>query len=47
MATVTVAPGSGFCPGVKRAAELLVRELEAGSKVFCLGELIHNRPYNE
>ena len=30
MATVTVAPGSGFCPGVKRAAELLERELEAG-----------------
>ncbi|MBP5755808.1 MAG: 4-hydroxy-3-methylbut-2-enyl diphosphate reductase [Clostridia bacterium] len=47
MATVTVAPGSGFCPGVKRAAELLERELESGSKVFCLGELIHNRPYNE
>lgn len=47
MKTVTIAPDAGFCPGVKRASELLEKELSRGVQVYCLGELIHNRPYNE
>ena len=40
---------SGFCPGVKKAhlfIEKLINEARF-DKVFTLGELIHNRIYNE
>ncbi|MCX5799895.1 MAG: 4-hydroxy-3-methylbut-2-enyl diphosphate reductase [Candidatus Eisenbacteria bacterium] len=40
---VTVAPGSGFCFGVKRAIRLAERALEESKGPFyTLGELIHN-----
>lgn len=40
---VTVAPGSGFCFGVKRAIRLAERALEESTGPFyTLGELIHN-----
>ena len=40
---VTVAPGSGFCFGVKRAIKLAERALEESRGPFyTLGELIHN-----
>ena len=47
MANITVAADAGFCPGVRRAVELLEKELQKGSRIYCLGELIHNRPFNE
>lgn len=47
MAEIVVAKNAGFCPGVKRAAEMLETELEKGSRVYCLGELIHNKTFNE
>ncbi len=34
---------SGFCFGVSRAIELAEDELEKGNKVYCLGEIVHNR----
>ncbi len=34
---------SGFCFGVSRAIELAEEELEKGNKVYCLGEIVHNR----
>ena len=47
MNNITVAADAGFCPGVRRAVELLEQELARGSDIYCLGELIHNRPFNE
>lgn len=53
MSTMRVAKHAGFCPGVSRAVELIERELESqnGSEqrrtVYCLGELIHNRIFND
>ena len=47
---ITVAKGSGFCPGVKRAdAEImrLIKERKGNERIFTLGHLIHNRIYNE
>ena len=47
---ITVAKGSGFCPGVKRAdAEItrLINERKLNERIFTLGHLIHNRIYNE
>jgi len=45
---VTLADNAGFCPGVKRA-DLAVKRLidNNNGKIFTLGELIHNRLYNE
>jgi len=41
---VTVAPGAGFCPGVKKAIDCVL-ELEAAGKnpVYTIGPLIHNK----
>jgi len=39
---VKVARSAGFCWGVKRAVNLAVEASKSG-KVYCLGELIHNR----
>ena len=47
MNNITVAADAGFCPGVRRAVELLEQELARGGEIYCLGELIHNRPFNE
>lgn len=32
-----------FCFGVKRAVEGSIKELEDESKIYCLGELVHNK----
>ena len=48
--TVTVGEGSGFCFGVRRAAESLEGKLsnkKPGERVFTLGKLIHNDVYIE
>ncbi len=45
--TIKVAESAGFCPGVKRAVEMLEEALEKGGKVYLLGEIIHNAPFNE
>ena len=42
MKKLKIAKHAGFCFGVKRAVEMVERELEKGRKVYCLGELIHN-----
>ena len=46
---ITLSKNSGFCPGVKKAhlfIEKLLREKQF-DKIYTLGELIHNRIYNE
>jgi len=46
---VTLSKNAGFCPGVKKAhlfIEKLISE-KRFDKIFTLGELIHNRIYNE
>lgn len=42
-----VLPGSGFCPGVRRATAAIEKSLSAedGRRICVLGELIHNRVY--
>jgi len=34
--------GSGFCFGVENAVSLAEESLQAGEKVYCLGEIVHN-----
>ena len=46
---ITLAENSGFCPGVKKAhlfIEKLIKERNF-DKIFTIGELIHNRIYND
>ena len=44
---IQLAKSAGFCPGVKRADEAVKSLIKAAdSKIFTLGELIHNRLYN-
>ena len=46
---ITVGKNSGFCFGVKRAAdavEKLLAEKKDGERIFTLGKLIHNDVYN-
>ncbi len=40
---IILASSAGFCFGVKRAVKLLETELENNSKIYSLGEIIHNR----
>lgn len=51
MAEITVAEHSGFCYGVTRAVETAHKEIESamaeGRKLFCLGQLIHNKIVTE
>ncbi len=47
---VTLSKYAGFCPGVKRAdvtIRRLIAEKAEGEEIFTLGNLIHNRHYNE
>ena len=47
---ITLSKNAGFCPGVRRADETvmkLVQEREVGELIFTLGHLIHNGIYNE
>ncbi|HPE95806.1 MAG TPA: hypothetical protein PLT66_07065, partial [Bacillota bacterium] len=46
--SITVAASAGFCFGVRRAAALIESEAASGGKtLYMLGELIHNRDFNE
>ncbi len=48
MAEITVSEYSGFCFGVKRAVDMINKSLDISEKkIYCLGELIHNRLFNE
>jgi 4-hydroxy-3-methylbut-2-enyl diphosphate reductase len=40
---VTIDPDSGFCFGVDRAIRTAEAELDAGNKVYSLGEIVHNQ----
>ncbi len=45
---VLLSQHAGFCFGVRRAVELLEKELEKGEKdIFTLGNIIHNEDFNE
>jgi len=47
---ITIAKNAGFCFGVRRATDSLestIRDAREGEKIYTLGHLIHNRPYNE
>ncbi len=46
---ITIAKNAGFCFGVKRATDSLearLAEKHAGERIYTLGHLIHNKPYN-
>ena len=47
--TVTLATSSGFCPGVKRADELINGILSDNpeAKIYTLGQVIHNTTYTD
>ena len=40
---IIVAKTAGFCYGVKRAVEGAQRDVEEKEKLYCLGELVHNK----
>ncbi len=40
---VTIDPSSGFCFGVKRAIEQAEELLDKEGKLYCLGDIVHNR----
>jgi 4-hydroxy-3-methylbut-2-enyl diphosphate reductase len=42
MMNVTIDPNSGFCFGVVYAIEIAERELAKSSKLYCLGDIVHN-----
>ena len=48
MNRIIVAKHASFCPGVRRAVTLLEQAAESGGDgIYCLGELIHNRQFND
>ena len=48
MSDIRISEYSGFCFGVKRAVDMINASLSDGKrKIFCLGELIHNRIFNQ
>lgn len=48
MTEIKISEYSGFCFGVKRAVDMINASIEASDKkIVCLGELIHNRLFNE
>ena len=48
MVDIRISEYSGFCFGVKRAVDMINDQLQSSDKtVFCLGELIHNRLFND
>ena len=48
MVDITVSEYSGFCFGVKRAVDMINKSLDTTDQpIFCLGELIHNRIFND
>ena len=48
MAEIKISEYSGFCFGVKRAVDMINASIDVrDKKIFCLGELIHNRIFNQ
>ena len=48
MTEIIISEHSGFCFGVKRAVDMINSSLESSDKkIYCLGELIHNRIFND
>ncbi len=48
MSRIRIAKHAGFCPGVSRAVELIEQAITARkTPIYCLGELIHNRVFND
>jgi len=44
---VEIDQNSGFCFGVVHAIESAERELKKGTKLYCLGDIVHNSPEME
>ena len=44
---IIIGKTAGFCFGVKNAVDNTIEELEKGKKVYCLGELVHNKQVTE
>ena len=44
---IIIGKTAGFCFGVKNAVDNTIEELEKGEKVYCLGELVHNKQVTE
>ena len=42
MNNVSLAKTAGFCFGVKRAVELVYKEIDKGNKIYTYGPIIHN-----
>ena len=42
MVTIEIDQHSGFCFGVVRAIESAERELKNGTKLYCMGDIVHN-----
>lgn len=40
---VTIDPGSGFCFGVRRAIEKAEALLDKNERLYCLGDIVHNK----
>ena len=48
MTEIRISEYSGFCFGVKRAVDMINASIDnRGKRIFCLGELIHNRIFNQ
>ncbi len=48
MSEIRISEYSGFCFGVKRAVDMINASIDNRDKrIFCLGELIHNRIFNQ
>ncbi|MBR5779215.1 MAG: bifunctional 4-hydroxy-3-methylbut-2-enyl diphosphate reductase/30S ribosomal protein S1 [Clostridia bacterium] len=48
MTEIKISEYSGFCFGVKRAVDMINASIDSrDKKIFCLGELIHNRIFNQ
>lgn len=48
MSRIIVAAHASFCPGVRRAVTLLEQAAAHGGEgIYCLGEIIHNRQFND
>ena len=45
MIEVEIDKGSGFCFGVVTAIESAERELKNTDRLYCLGDIVHNRVY--
>lgn len=40
---IVIGKTSGFCYGVKRAVEGCIEQIENNKKIYCLGEVVHNK----